>query len=128
MWRYNEDVEPPAPFLPVTIHHPETPSRTIQITAKLDTGADISALPISIIHALELPVTSKLLVEGYDGVASTVSTYGAILQIEQARFRSQEFIAIAEPHALLGREILNHYYLLLNGPELNFDLRLKPFS
>ncbi|MEZ4869524.1 MAG: hypothetical protein R3C14_49830 [Caldilineaceae bacterium] len=91
----------------VTIHHPET-NRTIQLEAKIDTGADISAIPLSSIQELELPVTSKLLVEDYDGVASTVSTYGAILQIEQARFRSQEFIAIAEPHALLGREILNH--------------------
>ena len=127
MWRYNEAVEPPAPFLTVTIHHPET-KQAIQLEAKIDTGADISALPLASIHELGLPVTSKLLVEGYDGVASAVSTYGAILQIEQARFRSQEFIAIAEPHALLGREILNHYYLLLNGPTLTFDLRLKPFS
>jgi predicted aspartyl protease len=126
MWRYNEQVEPPAPFLTVTIHHPEA-NQAIPIEAKIDTGTDISAIPLSIIQELGLPVTSKLLVEGYDGVASTVSTYGAILQIEQARFRSQEFIAIAEPHALLGREILNHYYLLLNGPKLNFDLRLKPF-
>ena len=126
MWKYNEQVEPPAPFLTVTIHHPEA-KRAIQLEAKIDTGADISAIPLSTIHELGLPVTSKLLVEGYDGVASTVSAYGAILQIEQARFRSQEFIAITEAHALLCRDILNHYYLLLNGPKLNFDLRLKPF-
>jgi len=128
MWRYNEGEEPPAPFLAVTIHHPESPHQPIQVQAKIDTGADISAIPVSIIGELGLPVTSKLLVEGYDGTASTVSTYGAILQMDQARFRSQEFIAIGEPHALLGRDILNYYYLLLNGPELTFDLRLKPFS
>ena len=74
-----------------------------------------------------MPVTSELLVEGYDGVASVVSTNGAVLQIAKTRFRSQEFIAITEPHVLLGRDILNHYYLLLNGPKLNLDRRLKPF-
>lgn len=56
MWRYNEQVEPPAPFLTVTIHHPET-KRAIQIEVKIDTGADISAMPLSIIQELGLPVS-----------------------------------------------------------------------
>lgn len=62
MWRYNESEEPPAPFLAVTIHHPEAPHQTLQLQAKIDTGADISAIPVSIIGALGLSVTSNRIV------------------------------------------------------------------
>lgn len=127
MWAYNQEEQPPAPCLTVTLRHPEDLTRTINLQAKIDTGADISAIPINLIAQLGLPIMSKLVVEGYNGIPATVSTYSAHILIGAARFRLQEVIAISEPHALLGRDILNHFYVHLNGPELNFDLSLKPF-
>jgi hypothetical protein len=75
---------------------------------------------------LGLPTTSKIVIEGYDGIPSTVFTYGVVIEVEQARFRSQEVIAIAETYGLLGRDVLNYFYLHLNGPELTLNLSLKP--
>lgn len=128
MWEYNRDETPPAPFIDLVVQHIELPQQSASIQAKIDTGADISALPVSVITALDLPVISKLIVEGYDGNQSTVSTYGAALEIGNGRFRSQEFIGIHEPHALLGRDILNFFYVLMNGPDLNLQMQLKPFD
>ncbi len=128
MWAYNQDEHPPAPFLDLVVHRIEKSNLTIPIQAKIDTGADISALPESVVAQLSLPVVSKLLIEGYDGHQTTVSTYAAVLEIATVRFRSQEFIAISEPHALLGRDILNHFYVLLNGPDLSLQIQSEPFT
>ena len=46
--------------------------------------------------------------------------------IAQARFRRLEVILIPEDYVLLGRDVLNHFYTHLNGPDLDFDLRLSP--
>ncbi len=128
MWVYNQHEHPPAPFLDLIVHPIEKSNQTVPIQAKIDTGTDISALPESIVAYLNLPIVSKLIVEGYDGRQTTVSTYAAVLEIATVRFRSQEFIAIPEAHALLGRDILNHFYVLLNGPGLNLQIQSEPFT
>lgn len=126
MWSYNQEVQPPAPFLDLVVHHPEETAQAIRIQAKIDTGADISAVPAVLITQLGLPTTSKIVIEGYDGIPATVFTYGVVIEVEQAHFRSQEVIAISEQYILLGRDVLNHFYLHLNGPELTFNLSLMP--
>ena len=35
-------------------------------------------------------------------------------------------IKIPDDYALVGRDILNHFYTHLNRPDLTFDLRLAP--
>ncbi len=96
MWSYNQEVQPPAPFLDLVVHHPEETAQAIRIQAKIDTGADISAIPAVLITQLGLPTTSKIVIEGYDGIPAAVFTYGVVIEVEQARFRSQEVIAIPE--------------------------------
>jgi predicted aspartyl protease len=127
MWRYNQTAEPPAPFLDLVLRHPEKSTQSVPITAKVDTGADISAIPESVIAQLELPMTGKLIVQGYDGRLLDVSTYAAHIEIDSARFKVYEVVATHEPYALLGRDILNYFYVRLNGPELTLDVSLKPF-
>jgi hypothetical protein len=127
MWAYNRNEHPPFPVLDITLYHPEDSTRTIHIAGKLDTGADISALPATVIEQLGLPVTSKLLVEGYDGNPATVSAYGVVLEIAAVRFSVQEVLAIPAANGLLGRDVLNSFYVYLNGPDLTFDLSLTPF-
>lgn len=84
MWSYNQAVQPPAPFLEVIIHHPKDSAQiTTTVQAKLDTGADISALPVALVTQLGLPMTSKMIVEGYDGIPTSVSTYSALMEIAQ---------------------------------------------
>lgn len=67
-----------------------------------------------------------ILVEAYDGTRESVKTYSIVLEVAQARFRQLEVILIPEDYALLGRDVLNHFYMHLNGPDLTFDPRLSP--
>ncbi|MCB0153247.1 MAG: hypothetical protein KDF65_00525 [Anaerolineae bacterium] len=128
MKSYDREVVPPAPFVDLIIRHPDDLSQMTGLKAKIDTAADISAIPATLITQLGLPLVSKLLVEGYDGIPTYVATYGARFEIEQSRFTSQEIIAIPETYALLGRDILNYFYLKLNGPDLTFAISREPIS
>jgi predicted aspartyl protease len=124
MWPYERNVEPPAPFLDVRVHSPQHPDVVQSARAKLDTGADISAIPASLVEELNLRPESQLLIEGYDLQPATLYTYYVTLVVAQVRFRRLEVISFPERFMLLGRDVLNHFYARLNGPELTFDLGL----
>lgn len=126
MWPYDQSFQPPAPFLNVLVCHPRTPERFRQVPAKLDTGADLSAIPQAVADELELLAARTILAESYDGALASVKTFLVILEAAQARFRHLEVILIPEDYALLGRDVLNHFYAYLRGPEFTFDLRLSP--
>lgn len=126
MWPYNHQIEPPGPFLEIIIRHPRLPAKFQVVSAKLDTGADISAIPQRMVDELALLPVRTLLVEGYDGGQTAIDTYAVTIEAAKARFRQTEAILVPEEHALLGRDLLNFFYIQLNGPTLTFDLRLAP--
>lgn len=126
MWLYDQSVQPPAPFLDVLIRHPRVSDRVQRVPAKLDTGADLTAIPEAVADDLELLAARTILAEAYDGTRSSLRTYLIILEVAQARFRHLEVILAPETYVLLGRDVLNHFYTHLNGPDFTFDLRLSP--
>ncbi len=122
MWSYDQTVEPPVPFLDILVGHPRLSDRSRRISARLDTGADLSAIPQVIADELELLAARTILAESYDGSQTSIRTYFVTLGIARARFRRLEVILIPENYALLGRDVLNHFYAHLNGPDLTFGL------
>ena len=126
MWPYDQSVHPLAPFLDIVLHHPANPQVTQSFPAKVDTGADISAIPLSIVDEFNLSRASTIPVEGYDGQLSTVPTYAIGLYIADTYFGHLEVISIPETYVLLGRDVLNRFYIPLNGPDLTFHMGTSP--
>ncbi|MEA3397621.1 MAG: aspartyl protease family protein [Chloroflexota bacterium] len=122
---YDRSIDPPAPFVEVSILHP-TNGQQDTLPAKLDTGADISGIPIQIVDKLGLVTARSVPIEGYDNVRVQLPTYIIALEVAGARFRQLEVVPLPEKHVLLGRDVLNHFYARLNGPELTFGLSLTP--
>ena len=125
MWPYDQSAEPPAPVVDVMIRHPWESQKSRHVRAKLDTGADLSAIPQSVAGELGLLAIRTILVETYDGARSDIPTYFITLEVAQARFRRLEVILIPEDYVLLGRDVLNQFYTHLNGPDLTCDLQLS---
>ena len=66
-FNYEKDEDPPAPFIFVTLSHDIHKERTIEINAKLDTGADITAIPSDIVERLNLRHSGEMAFEDFDG-------------------------------------------------------------
>jgi len=122
---YDSSFDPPAPFVEVIVRHPTTGQQHI-LSAKLDTGADISGIPQSVVGELGLVAVRSVPVAGYDDVHTLLSTYVITLEVVSARFRYLEVVPLPEEYALLGRDVLNYLYARLHGPDLAFDLSSSP--
>ena len=122
MWDYDRSVYPPAPFVDIHISPPVSPALGQPLRAKLDTAADISCIPADLVEQLGLLPARTIPVEGYDGIQEMVYSYTVILEVADARFRHLEVVSIPEGYVLLGRDVLNHFYIQLNGPDLTFHM------
>jgi hypothetical protein len=126
MWDYDRDVDPPAPFVDIRVSPPLSLDLGQPLRAKLDTAADISCIPADLAELLRLLPARTVPVEGYDGIQRMVYTYMVTLEVAAARFRYLEVVATPEEYALLGRDVLNHFYVQLNGPDLTFHMSISP--
>ena len=125
MWHYDKTVIPPAPFLDVLLRSSVNADVTMTVPAKIDTAADITAIPETALESLKLQAGDEISVSGYAGRLVTVRTYFVILEVAQARFRIAEVVVTPESCVLLGRDVVNYFYTRLNGPDLTFDLSLS---
>ena len=111
---YNHFLDPPAPYLSILVVNPYEPFPHISLEAKLDTGADLTALPENVIANLSLKQTDWLEVSGFAGT-SIVPTYEAKVEVAGHDVHL-EIVTYSEEYALLGRDFLNHLRWLLDGP------------
>ncbi len=125
IYSYNKQYSPPAPVLTLKITLPELSQSHTEINGQLDTGADISAIPAKVVEELDLEPASEILISGYNSQEETIPTYIVGLELPQARVRHIEVITIPEYYVLLGRDILNHFYINLNGPDLTFEMAVQ---
>jgi len=123
---YSQAFAPPAPVLDAEAFAIDRPEDRLRVTAKLDTGADISAIPVEVIERLMLQPVGTILVEGFGGSPTAVPAYWIGLELSSARIRRVKIVATADTYALLGRDILNVLYISLLGPELIFSISPKP--
>jgi len=122
MHRYETRVRPPAPFLEIQVIHPVT-AVTRQWPAKLDTGATLTILPEVLVDALVLSPKGEATIYGYDGMATIRPIYYVNLQVAGYSLSSVRVSSSKRSDVLLGRDVLNHFILTLNGKDLTFELQ-----
>jgi predicted aspartyl protease len=122
MHRYETRVRPPAPFLEIQVMHPVT-GVTHQWPAKLDTGAALTILPQALVDALALSPKGEATIYGYDGMATVRPIYYVNLQVAGYNLSSVRVSTSKRSDVLLGRDVLNHFILTLNGKDLTFELQ-----
>jgi hypothetical protein len=126
MTRYDSaQYTPPAPVASVVIQHPDTGEKALNVPMQVDSGADVTLLPAATIEQLGLVLgtDTSYELEAYDGGAKIVDHAAtAVVKIENLRFKGQ-YLITDRAIGVLGRNILNHVIIELNGPSLTWTMR-----
>ena len=120
--RYDTSFQPPAPVLPVVVRNPYIRAEPYSCLAILDTGAEISAIPRDAVVALRLAEAQRVIAGSWDGSRSEVSTFVVQLEFAEGVVPLLEVAAAERATALIGRDLLNAWRLLLDGPALDFEI------
>lgn len=125
MIRYNylSQLQPPAPFVYVTLRNPVTGAEQRDVPAQLDPAADRTVLPDTLAQTLVLPQIGTIPIGGVGGIVQTMPCYPVEVAVHNLPAQAVEVVAsTGEAWVLLGRDILNAHRLLLDGPRLVVEI------
>lgn len=112
---YNPRYDPPAPFLKILIANRLQRRRRVTLSAMVDTGSDVTAIPSHLIQPLDLYPTGKIFLEDVTLQTMAIHLYGIRLTIMNTVFDDFEVITTELDHALVGRDLLNQFHIELDG-------------
>ena len=120
---YDGQYNPPAPIADLTIAHPVSGAKSAPLSGKLDTGAGLSVIPQRVIVQLALSPHSRIWARSYDRAYSRRLIYFAHFVLEGNELAAVQCLAVERETALIGRNVLNRFAILLDGPKLRFELK-----
>jgi predicted aspartyl protease len=88
----------------------------------VDTGADVSLIPQRLAVELNLAPADAMIVEGFDGERQQLPLFAVDVTVEDIHLTGLEVVAYPTDHAILGRDVLNRFRLLLDGPAQLLEL------
>jgi hypothetical protein len=107
---------PPAPIAHVSLVHPKTGQATEDVPMLLDTGADVTLVPVETLRALEIEtLPEEYGLEGFNGTLVMAASAYLSVRFLGRTFRGR-FLVTDQNIGVLGRNVLNHLVLLLDGP------------
>ncbi len=122
MPEYDTQFTPPAPVAAVIVAH-STRGTNAALSGKIDTGADCTVLPESLVSQLGLSAKGRIWTRGFEGTYSHRPIYYVQMRVEGFNVPVVRYVASPRRDVLLGRNVLNRFVLLLDGPNLLFSLR-----
>ncbi len=122
-YAYTRQVDPPAPFVHVTIRPPIDGVAGLELPAQLDTAADLSIIPGRLVDSLGLIPLEMMSVLGFGGHLQTLPTYLVEIRVRGLDAALVKVMASEdEPYVLLGRDVLNQFSIRLDGPNLALEI------
>lgn len=114
--------DPPAPLARVTLRNPDNLAVLSDVPMLLDSGADVTLIPQASVNQLGIAADPGKTYElvGFDGSTSFAPVVQLQLVFLNRTFKGQ-FLLIRQDWGVMGRDILNHVSLLLDGPNLKWS-------
>jgi gag-polyprotein putative aspartyl protease len=117
-FRYVDRSPFPAPFVYASVRSVDTQQEARDIPAQVDPGADRTVLPTALVPQLGLVQRGSLPLAGFAGEVISYPTYYVDIAIRSLPFVTVRVVAHeGEPYVLLGRDVLNHFRIILDGPQ-----------
>ena len=127
-YNYNRQIEPPAPLVNAIIRNPRVRDRLVNNPALIDIGASCSVVTPEIVSLLQPPRTGTIYIESYKGKGDFTALYRVDIEIHNWIFREVEVVVGDSHYAIIGRDILNHFDLRLNGIDGKLEFLRGPQS
>lgn len=121
-----EGFDPPAPVACVTLRNARSGAMISDVPLLLDTGADVTLLPRSTVEQLGVPPVAGERYElmGFDGTKSFAPVVMLDMLFLRRAFRGR-YLLTEEGRGILGRDVLNHVVLLLDGPNRQWSEQVE---
>jgi hypothetical protein len=113
--------EVPAPALKIRLLQPVTRAKETVI-ARIDSGADITSIPFTVLEKLNLNAVGHGFVSGYDDPGKSHLLFACSLQFRSLSFENIKVIAASTPEALIGLDVLNTLHICLDGNKRQFEI------
>jgi hypothetical protein len=120
---YDSEVfDPPAPLARVSLRALHNGATVTDVPMLIDSGADVTLIPRAFINELRLELDQDESYElaSFDGQKSTAKSVQLELVFQTRTFRGR-FLLINSESGILGRNVLNHFALVLDGPGLSWE-------
>lgn len=123
---YDASFDPAAPVLSVTLTGVVHRRPRLSFPALIDTGSDVTAIPQTAVQRLKLYAVGRIPMEDLQAQVTQLDLF--VVQVTFAEYPPQEMEVIPTelPLVVLGRDWLQSYYLLLNGPEQTLEISSAP--
>ncbi len=120
---YNMQVQPPAPFVLLSLRNPADGRELRGVPAQIDSAADLTVMPDQTVQALGLSETGRTLIAGLGGTTFSARAYVVHLGVHDFPTQPVKVVSSAdEPWVLLGRDVLNSRRFVLDGPGLALEV------
>jgi predicted aspartyl protease len=119
----DRNYQPPAPVASLALRTLDGRNQTVSnVPALLDTGADVTVLPRWAMEQLGLiPQTDESIkLAGFDGGIQSAESVELEASFQGGRFQGR-YVVIDQPHGIVGRNLLNHFRLLFDGPANSWE-------
>ena len=123
---YNSsDFDPPAPFISgIVLERPES-RRRLSVVGQIDTGADSTLIDSRIVTQLRLAKSDEIDLEDFRGNLEPAFVYSARVIIDPV---FDDLVAVSavsdlDVQVLIGRDIINEWFMELWGPSFNGIIR-----
>ena len=120
---YDSEVfDPPAPLARVSLRALHNGAIVSDVPMLIDSGADVTLIPRTVIDELRLEPDQNESYElaSFDGQKSMAASVQLDLVFQRRSFRGR-FLLIDSKSGILGRNVLNHFVLMLDGPALSWE-------
>ena len=94
-YNYSRSVEPPAPFVHVTVRNPSLGKSVTDLPALLDSAADRSVIPTSVVEQCGLVQIDEVPIMGFGGHIVMAPTFLAEVAIRQLKAITVEVVEIS---------------------------------
>ncbi|MEN6452466.1 MAG: retroviral-like aspartic protease family protein [Thermoguttaceae bacterium] len=121
MPEYDSRFDPPAPVAAINVRTVDRRKRVSNVSMFIDSGADVTVLPASVVSQLGLPNHGNREVTAFDGSESVAASVECEVLFLGQVYRGV-YLVVDDQYGLLGRDVLNRVSLLLDGPRLTWEV------